>query len=356
MKFPTHAFYYDLFTSGYRTQKHLLIRRLILLNAFLIIGSIAFILFFILNLIVSEAHGIALLDLIAATLFVIALFDLRRRHREQQTIAFTTIVLSSFMLIFTEINQNQHFGLIWTIFVPIFVICLYGHNKGLRIVGVYYLLLFTIGYLGLDHWSNSDWTAIALSRFVIASAVLVFVVYMTEYAFDKLQNDLNLLSTTDPLTRLFNRRRIHEILDGEINRLQRYGTPLVLVIVDIDDFKTINDTFGHAAGDTVLLHYGALLQQSVREVDTVGRWGGEEFIILFPGTTLDEALFSLERIRQTLRSTVFEPVGCVKSSFGLCVAETDAAAHDLLSCADRALYDAKSSGKDTIRTRSLSHK
>src|SRR5690606_33141666 len=95
-----------------------------------------------------------------------------------------------------------------------------------------------------------------------------------------------------------NRRAFMQTAEQEVLRAQRYGTPLTVAVLDLDHFKTINDTYGHATGDHVLINRASLLAASVREVDTVGRLGGEEFAILMPGTPLSEAIQAIERIRQ----------------------------------------------------------
>ena len=347
-------FLYQLFTSGFETNEHLLVRRLILLNAFLIIGITTFVTFALLNAFISRDLSVALLDTAAAALFLGSFIDLRRSQNIRRAVFIASLTLSLFMIFFVSVNQNKNFGMIWTIFVPIFVISLYGHTKGLIISTLYYLVIFSLAYRGLDLWGGTVWDAVALTRFVIASCVLVFVVFITEYAFDKLQTELNELSITDALTQLFNRRKMDEIISGEIEKVKRYETGLSLVILDIDDFKQINDTYGHPVGDEVLQELSKLLRQGIRHVDAVGRWGGEEFVIVLPRTSQNEATKIMERLAETIRTHDFPVIDKLCCSFGICtVTGTDFEKRHLITCADDALYRAKNGGKDRVVSVSL---
>jgi diguanylate cyclase (GGDEF)-like protein len=156
----------------------------------------------------------------------------------------------------------------------------------------------------------------------------------------------------DGLTGLANRRLCTAALEKELARAERFGEPLALVLADLDDFKSINDRFGHPTGDEVLRAFADLLQASVREIDLAGRWGGEEFVLLLPETDLEGGAKLAERIRQTLAEHEFAGPDAatfrVSASFGV-AAFPDAPSEDqLVSAADAALYDAKRSGKNRI--------
>ncbi len=162
------------------------------------------------------------------------------------------------------------------------------------------------------------------------------------------------LARTDVLTGLANRRAFDEAAQREIRRAVRYGEPLALIMTDIDRFKAINDTHGHHAGDQVLVSFAHTLRAAVREVDLVGRWGGEEFVILMPGTDIEEAQQVAERMRQAVAAAPahYEDVDCsYTASFGVAVFRSDMPSLDaLLGTADQALYRAKENGRNRVET------
>jgi diguanylate cyclase (GGDEF)-like protein len=115
--------------------------------------------------------------------------------------------------------------------------------------------------------------------------------------------EIEALATTDPLTRLDNRLACLKVLDAEVDRANRYERPLAVALIDIDHFKRVNDTPGHAMGDEVLRHVATLLRANVRSVDTLGRYGGEEFLLIMPETDIEGALASAENLRRIVART-----------------------------------------------------
>ncbi len=156
-------------------------------------------------------------------------------------------------------------------------------------------------------------------------------------------------SVTDPLTNVGNRRRLEQVLPVETSRSERTGDPLSAIMADLDHFKSVNDTYGHDAGDAVLVAFAALLRQQTRPTDIVVRLGGEEFMVLMPHTDLARALGTAGRIRRALEATSINPLPRpVTGSFG--VAQLGASEHGeaLLQRADKALYAAKESGRNRV--------
>lgn len=159
--------------------------------------------------------------------------------------------------------------------------------------------------------------------------------------------DARILAETDQLTGIANRRRVSQALELEIDRAERTGQPLAIALFDLDHFKQVNDRFGHAVGDCVLKRVAADASRELRHDDILGRFGGEEFVILFPAAGSDVALKVAERVRQRIESSSSEP--SVTISIGvaeLTLGETD---ESLLRRADVALYLAKNSGRNTLR-------
>lgn len=156
------------------------------------------------------------------------------------------------------------------------------------------------------------------------------------------------LSLTDPLTSLANRRKIDNDFDELVRLFKRYRTPFSVVIADIDKFKSINDTYGHEVGDMVLKKFAKILRSNTRSTDKVGRWGGEEFIVLCPNSKLDEAQAVAEKLRVEISNTYFPVVGKVTTSFGISEFKDEDDVNSCLKRADEALYAAKNSGRNKV--------
>ncbi len=165
---------------------------------------------------------------------------------------------------------------------------------------------------------------------------------------------LRLHANTDPLTGVHNRRFFHDVLNRESERSKRHNQPLSLIILDIDHFKVINDTFGHLAGDQVLREIGRIIRENIRTIDTVCRYGGEEFAVILPQTELEAASLIAERLRTSIAefpfSTGKENPLMVTASLGVaCWHGSDylnKQGTELVQAADRALYAAKDTGRN----------
>lgn len=156
------------------------------------------------------------------------------------------------------------------------------------------------------------------------------------------------LSVTDAMTGLHNRLKLDSSLTEELQRAQRYGHPLCLILFDIDNFKLVNDTFGHQAGDTVIVAVADTVRSNVRATDIAGRWGGEEFLVICPDTTLQGACDLAERIRKAITAQDFGEIGRKTCSFGVAMYHAGMNKDELLGHADTALYAAKREGRDRI--------
>jgi diguanylate cyclase (GGDEF)-like protein len=162
---------------------------------------------------------------------------------------------------------------------------------------------------------------------------------------------LEQLSITDGLTRLHNHRCFQDQFAREAKRSDRTGQPLSLILVDIDDFKKLNDQLGHAAGDTVLQCVANVLTCELRDTDFLSRYGGEEFALLAPQTALEGALALAEKLRmavQTAEFPVLGPTGRARTTVSVGVAQHGGNPEATFQAADRALYEAKGSGKDCV--------
>ncbi|MES9992292.1 MAG: GGDEF domain-containing protein [Candidatus Thiodiazotropha sp.] len=189
--------------------------------------------------------------------------------------------------------------------------------------------------------------AFNVSAFV-SSAVVISVIY-TSINYD-VRKQLEHASTTDQLTGLYNRRLFTHLAEIEMKKIKRDGSTISLMMLDIDDFKKVNDEYGHTCGDEVLKIIAATIHETVRPNDIVSRWGGEEFVILLANTDLDRALTVAERLRMNI---INRTVLCQDAEFSITVTLGLATHRDhnqsldtLIEQADRAMYIGKSNGKN----------
>ncbi len=162
---------------------------------------------------------------------------------------------------------------------------------------------------------------------------------------------LEQLSITDGLTRLHNHRYFQEHLTREIKRVSRTSEPLSMIVIDIDDFKRLNDRLGHAAGDELLVRIARTLNESVRASDLLARYGGEEFVVLAPGTDLEGAVNLAEKIRTAVAESSFildDSMRLTRCTISIGVAQYAGSRRDFFEAADKALYRAKGAGKNCV--------
>jgi diguanylate cyclase (GGDEF)-like protein len=163
---------------------------------------------------------------------------------------------------------------------------------------------------------------------------------------------LEKLATTDSMTGLFNRRHFLSMAEGEWSRFHRYQRPLSLLAIDIDHFKSVNDRYGHAVGDEAIVSVANACQQGRRASDVVGRFGGEEFVMLLPETDLAQAMIVAERLRERMAAHILHVHKVqfkLTISVGVAQATVSMSGIDvLLRAADQALYQAKNSGRNRV--------
>jgi len=167
------------------------------------------------------------------------------------------------------------------------------------------------------------------------------------------ETQLERLAKTDMLTGLVNRSHFDTVLKSEFNRQHRYSRPLSLIMLDLDYFKNINDNYGHDVGDQVLIELAHLLKRNLRKADCCARWGGEEFMLLAPETSLEQAVRLADKIRAAISHTAFPIKGSVTASFGVVEVNPKESIKSVMKRADDALYLAKDKGRDQVSTGGL---
>ncbi|HFU76845.1 MAG TPA: GGDEF domain-containing protein [Arcobacter sp.] len=266
-------------------------RRTILINAVSYATAFVFFFFTIVN-VVSGVFLIAGLDLIAGLMSAYAIYDLKHHKILRRASNIATLNLFIFFVLFVYTNQSDNFGLVWTLFFPLFTILMHGHKRGIIYVGLFYAVIFPIAYNGIDVWQAGPWTTQSFLRLFFASILLSYIIYFYELAQEKSETaleavrenekiileQLRVSSHTDTLTGLYNRRYFNNIIPKLLGMSHRNNVYFTFFVLDVDFFKEYNDFYGHQAGDVALQQIAKTLQTSIqRNDDFVFRLGGEEF-------------------------------------------------------------------------------
>lgn len=230
---------------------------------------------------------------------------------------------------------------------PLYFIPIWIASWAMRRIGaIFSTILATITWglsnnLATNSWSNEVW---AINIFVqaIAFAVIACLVVITR---EKLINETK-LRRIDGLTGLLNRIGFYEAVEPLINFANRYNQPVSIAYIDLDNFKKLNDTQGHATGDEALIQFALILKSTLRNSDIFCRMGGDEFIVLLPNTSSEEAYIALEKLRIQVQATL---VGGVTASIGVISFKNNIKNIDeLVIAADKAMYRIKSSSKNKV--------
>lgn len=164
------------------------------------------------------------------------------------------------------------------------------------------------------------------------------------------EEKIHSLAITDGLTGINNRQEFNRLLDQEIDRATRYGTPMALIMYDLDHFKRVNDRFGHDTGDDVLRKVAELTNRYIRSTDLHGRWGGEEFMVILPQSGLDAAREVAEKLRKAIANHIFDKAGTVTASYGVVELTAKESSKSLTQRVDEALYRAKERGRNRVES------
>jgi diguanylate cyclase (GGDEF)-like protein len=310
---------------------------------------------------VSLVQGRYLLAAFLLSLFAVTALNILHLKKSQNInlaswIDAIVISLLSVYLITTGGVDNT--GPLWVYPLLPFMIFIQGHKLGFVTAFSLLILIAVILFRPIDFLSIPDYSmAFKIRYFASLSSVLLFS-WATEYlrhaAYVELRaqgEKLETASRTDFLTGLANRRYALDKLHNENTRYQRTHSPYCILLIDIDDFKKINDSLGHGVGDCILKQIALTFKDKVREIDLVTRWGGEEFLILLPDTNLDQGHQVAEKLRQSIEQTRFE---CdhhsltITISIGVEFSQPGQNPMYFVDLADEKLYHAKASGKNQV--------
>lgn len=264
-----------------------------------------------------------------------------------------TVVAAFAIGAFALLDSGIDSPVIYLLFIPICYACLSFTPVEAAVCGISTLAAGVLVILG-DSGTRTSTGALAMLLASLMGAAVLSVAAarnrsLREHHEQQLMAEIVILGATDGLTGCVVHRVFHERLGEEIVRSHRYGQPLSLILVDVDNFKSVNDSFGHLVGDNTLAAVGEALRGHVRSTDVVGRIGGDEFAVLLPNTEPQAAAQLAERIRADLPQRLDVPVTL---SFGVShLGEAAVTSEQMLDDADLALYQVKRSGRDSIAVR-----
>jgi diguanylate cyclase (GGDEF)-like protein len=301
--------------------------------------------------------ALALANVACVLVYVLSSVLILRGRLKLATLLVAAEVLTHGVIATYLIGWDAGFHQYIVIVLPVVIVSAYFH-AWVRAAGA---LSVAVGYMALDLFLRQAEPHVVLPPHLVTwlhhvnlatMLAILSALALTYYRLvQRSETRLHELACTDPLTQLRNRRFMMEVAQHEAAVFQRGGRPLSLLLGDIDHFKRVNDLHGHAVGDGVLRAIARVLRDGVREVDHVARWGGEEFLVLLPGTELDEAQQVADRLREAVGELAeIEGRGGLSLSITLGLAELEPgeSIEQALRRADQALYEGKQAGRNRV--------
>lgn len=343
-------------------------RRIVVVNLFAAVGmSITFILG--MRALFAQELPLAIILLIASTVFAVSQQLQIRFNSPAARTASISLLISCLMvltLLLLVTGGKDNTGPLWIYLVPPVTMFFAGFVRGMLALLAYTIVSAILLFALDDKLLLTQYSYAFKSRLLYSFLTVSFLSAFYEYSRQKsyetalyLSDQFERQAKHDHLTQLLNRRGAQQCLEREYARLQRSQRPFSVAIADIDRFKHINDTLGHEQGDEVLKQISKTFTARLRGQDILARWGGEEFMFIFPETDEASAVKALEQIRQNLSDsplTINDVEMSVSSSFGVCEVNADNTVSYAIKQADKALYNAKDTGRNRVcASSSLNH-
>ncbi len=328
-----------------------------LINNILLILIPIFLFLIFLNVFIHKLYVIALIDAIAIAISVALLWYFHSTSHVERVSMFAVGMYSLLLIAYILISGPNDYSFAWILVFPPVSYFLLGRDKG-RIITIVSFLIIFVSVTWIQFASDASmFSIISLVNLIFSATCITILISFSElsrakaYDFIRLKNEeLLRLSHTDALTGISNRLKLDEVMLKELARIKR-GTPNFSVIIgDLDLFKRFNDNFGHLAGDQILVEIASAIVPVCRLADTVGRWGGEEFLIICPETPLEGAMVLAEKIRKAVESLQLHRYGSITISLGVTTSRTQDDINTIIHRADKALYLAKSDGRNQVRS------
>lgn len=302
---------------------------------------------------------IAMADLVALVAMIIAMFYLNKAERGIVVYWMISFIFIIICIITILLGRNEISYFFWAFVPPAMTFSILGKKKGLAISLLLFVVVIFLMMAPEQIMHSEPYSSSVIGRYITIYMILTFILYYYESSQEILlkhirdeKDKFEYASKLDPLTGLSNRRDLIEKIQEEQQRQMRLKNTFTLILGDIDNFKSLNDTYGHDAGDHVLKSVAQLLREQVRGIDCPSRWGGEEFLIMLIETDIEGGRTVAERIRDKIENTSFAFNGLaltVTMTFGL--SQYEGAKDTLDSCikrADKALYAGKYQGKNRV--------
>ncbi len=345
--------------SGSSSNSSIRVLRKRITAAFALLLTMATMVLFIVYHFYNQRYLIVGLDGIGLSL-CLALFCYLRRTAKPDIVYL--VICGFFIVMFsitTFLGRVDISYFLWSFVVPIACFTLLGATNGVAVTMIYFFISLFLMTAPETIMSSEPYASSVVSRYCVVYLIITLVSFYYESTqkvmFKQIQKEKKKYerdSKLDPLTEIFNRREMMARIGIEQKRQLRHGKPFTLILGDIDNFKNVNDTFGHDQGDHVLRRISRIMKDQIRGIDSICRWGGEEFLIMLVETDLDDGQKVAERIRKNIEETAFEYQNSTITITITCGLSVFHGADDTIeSCikrADQALYRGKEQGKNQI--------
>lgn len=298
------------------------------------------------NLLITHQISIALIGsgFLCALLYAGYLCKIKQAYLKPAWIVSLVLGILLYGLILDGQGERGAYSLI--LFFPIIVYPLLGLKKGSYLYFIFGFAVWLTTLYGTQHWSLSD-PYMHLLNTSVTLLVGGIVIYNAEKLVKDLVESFHKTSVTDPLTGLWNRKMSDEMIDRVDNESKRYQKNYSVILLDIDFFKKINDKYGHLAGDKALIEFSKIVEQNTRKSDMIFRWGGEEFLVILPNTSINGAAITADKIISKVREHKYPELNeGMTVSAGVAENTNHLDKASFFKYVDKALYQAKNEGRD----------
>jgi len=335
-------------------------RRVVVINLFGFTGSAITVILSLRALLANEVLlGAALM--VAAILFLFSIVTMHiaegvASHVFAATLLIATLMLLLLYLVVTGGKQNT--GPIWVLILPPVALFLSGLRRGLLMLLLFLLVMCGLFFIPQFDLVKASYSVDFKARITYVFLTVTFLSAVYEYSRQQTYSDIQLLrekferqATYDPLTQLYNRRGLSQHIEIELARAKRQQSKTALILMDLDRFKNVNDSYGHDAGDKVMQDIASLLKNAMRKQDYISRWGGEEFLLVLPDTSKEDAFQVADKLRFEISQTPMHYNSFsidITASFGVSEVNALTDYDKALTQADKAMYRAKQSGRNKV--------